>query len=240
MELNQDNARAVAVPPRLNAEAFARFREDVDRIDADCRVVILHGTSGVFCSGMDLGGVAGDPVSEEELMMFAQTLLDLRRLPQPVIAAVEGDATGGGAGIAAAADIVLAEEQVNFGLPEALFGLVPAVIMPFLRERVGTQRLRSWVLQASTVRAETAGQWGLVDQVVPTGTMTKGVAKTIKNLIRCAPESHALIKRALLPVPERVETELKRMIDITAESVKDPNVVRRIERWQAGELPWAA
>lgn len=240
MELKLDHVSSVSVPPRLNAEAFLNFREAVDRIDTHSRVVLLHSTADIFCSGMDLNGVADAPVSTEGLTQFAQTLLDLRQLPQPVVAAITGDATGGGTGIAAAADIVIAEEQVRFGLPEAIFGLVPAVIMPFLRERIGAQRLRTWTMQAATIDAATALQWGLADQMVPTGDMAKAVSRLTKTLLRCAPESHALIKRDLFPVPEQLQTELKQMIDITAQSVTDPNVVGRIQRWQAGELPWDA
>ncbi len=95
---------------------------------------LLTGAGKDFCSGMDLR-VFGNDVSDDvakfqaEARNMAGLLLDMRRHPRPIVAAVEGRALGGGCGIATAADIVLAAESAQFGYPEINIGFVPAIVI---------------------------------------------------------------------------------------------------------------
>ncbi len=239
MELNPEQVCQITVPEVLNPAAFAEFRDRLEAVSSGHRVVVLRGSPQIFCRGMDLAGMHESPVTKEGLTLFAATMLHLRRLPQAVIAAVEGDAIGGGAGIAAAADLVIAEEHVRFGLPEAMFGLVPAVIMPFLRERINAQKLRAWILATESLTAEKAAALGLADQVIPSGTMEKTLARTVRRFTRCVPASAALIKRELLNGGAGLKEELDKMVGITAAAVREPDVLNRIAAWQTGETPWA-
>ena len=97
---------------------------------------------------------------------FARLVQAIRTIGKPVVAVVAGIALGGGVGIAAAADVVIASTRAAFGLPEALFGLVPGVVMPILLERMTPQKARWLALTGHTRSASEAQQLGLVDLVV--------------------------------------------------------------------------
>ena len=109
------------------------------------RVVLVTGAGKDFCSGMDLRTFADDASGDlakfqAEARNMAGLLLDMRRHPRPIVAAVQGRALGGGCGIATAADIVLAADSAQFGYPEINIGFVPAIVMAILRRLVSEKR----------------------------------------------------------------------------------------------------
>lgn len=141
----------------------------------DCRMVVLAGSGGVFCSGMDFAdatrsGVTGTGPDTEDLARrggteFFGLLERLTAVPRVVVANVDGRVTGGGVGIAAASDLVYASSRSTFGLPEALWGLLPCSVLPFLVRRTGLQPARAMTLSTLPVPAGRACQIGLVDEV---------------------------------------------------------------------------
>ena len=105
----------------------------------------VAGAGKDFCSGMDLRTFADDASGDlakfqAEARNMAGLLLDMRRHPRPIVAAVQGRALGGGCGIATAADIVLAADSAQFGYPEINIGFVPAIVMAILRRLVSEKR----------------------------------------------------------------------------------------------------
>lgn len=135
--------------------------------DSACRLVILTGRQNFFCTGMDFEeaaqGVAITEVGEGQLYMAL--LKRLASSPKIIISKVEGTVLAGGMGLVAASDLVVATPASRFGLPEALWGLLPANVTPFLIRRVGFQAAYRMTLTTETITAEEAWRLGLVDTV---------------------------------------------------------------------------
>ena len=201
--------------------------------DSDARVFVLEGCAGHFCSGMDLSAVEA---TAARLQRFAALLGALVRSPRPTIAAVDGAALGGGLGIAAACDFVLATDRSSFGLPEALYGLSPAIIRPVLLGRLTPQRLRLLVLSCRSRTADEAAALGLVDRVVPGGSFAAARRAAIRELGRASTDGVRACRRW-------DEAELARQlaegVDETARALARPSVRASIAAISSGEeLPW--
>jgi len=149
----------------------------------ECRVLLLtSATPGVFSVGMNVaaagragGGVDGpedaDAAVQDEARRTGGAFFDLLKrfteVPLIVAAGIDGRVAGGGVGLVAACDFVAATEPSTFGLPEALWGLLPCCVLPFLMRRVGYQRAYSMALTTRPVGAAEAAAWGLVDETAP-------------------------------------------------------------------------
>lgn len=150
----------VTLPPRLSWDAVAALHERVRAVRRG--TLTLAGADGVFCEGGALDPAsAGEPRPEE----FAALLRAVEEAPVVVLALVDGPALGAGAGLAAAADVVIATPRARFGLPETVMGLVPAMVFPVLARRLGVARARRLALGAPPLTAQEALAQGLADEV---------------------------------------------------------------------------
>lgn len=127
-------------------------------------VLVLRGLPEVFCTGADLSLVAGpnreyDHAPERVYQLWTEMI----ESDVIIVCHVRGRASAGGVGLAAAADIVVADMTAAFALPEMLFGLMPAMVLPFLARRVGWHRAHFMTLSTRAIDVETAAAWGLVD-----------------------------------------------------------------------------
>lgn len=156
--------RRNAITPRLLED----LRAALDEAEADpgCRILVLCARGEDFCAGTDLsdGAPAPPPAGAEAGELPYWTLLDrLTRSPVVSVALVEGRATAGGVGLAAACDLVIAGPGARFRLTEALVGLVPAMALPFVARRTGEQRAFTATLLAEDLDADAAVAAGLAD-----------------------------------------------------------------------------
>lgn len=145
----------------LSAGMVREIAEALDTVGDECRVVVLSGGTEFFSAGADLADRSGDEGNPSDLY---DIWCRLHHGPFVSIAHVEGQASGGGVGFTAACDLVVASPQATFSLPELAYGLVPAMVTPFLVDRVGWQRARHLTLAAATVDAARAKDGGLVDE----------------------------------------------------------------------------
>jgi methylglutaconyl-CoA hydratase len=113
---------------------------------------------------------------------MAGLLLDMRRHPRSIVAAVQGRALGGGCGIATAADIVLASESAQFGYPEINIGFVPAIVMALLRRLVSEKRAFELIATGQTISAQTALEFGMINRVLSAEMYERGVEEFVANL----------------------------------------------------------
>jgi len=154
-------------------QAFLRARDDVG-----ARCVILTGAGPVFCAGMDLAelaeavGDAGASAGSEGIVwenaLRLATLYDLiYTLPKPTLAAVNGSAVAGGAGLVTVCDLALAVPEARFGYPEVRRGLVAAMVMPHLLRHVGERTARYLLLTGEVIDADEAARVGLINATVP-------------------------------------------------------------------------
>lgn len=156
--------RARLLRPEIDAALVHALRDVVAQCEAgQGTVLVLEGGAEAFCVGGDLQATAGggdyDPAPLYDLW---QRLSDG---PFVSVALVRGRATAGGVGLAACCDIVLADRTANFSLPEMLFGLHPACVMPFLMRRVGAQLAHYLTLTTMPLNAAAALSCGLADAI---------------------------------------------------------------------------
>jgi polyketide biosynthesis enoyl-CoA hydratase PksH len=137
--------------------------------DPGCRMIVLRGQAGCFCTGMDFAEAAGhdaqDRTGEPGAAGFFELLRRFTTTGVVVVSAVDGLAAGGGVGLAAASDIVYASQRASFALPEALWGLLPCSVLPFLIRRTGFQQAYAMTLSTMPVSAAEAARHHLVDEI---------------------------------------------------------------------------
>jgi methylglutaconyl-CoA hydratase len=137
----------------------------------DLRVVVLAGDGPSFCAGADIDWMRAAmqldvEANEHDAMAMADMLETIDTCPVPVIARVHGPALGGGAGLCAVADIVIAEAGARFGFTETRLGILPAVISPFVIARIGETHARALFPGGRRFDAIRAQRIGLVHEVV--------------------------------------------------------------------------
>jgi methylglutaconyl-CoA hydratase len=191
-------------PERRNAldqELLTELREALraSATDESVGVVLVTGAGKDFCSGMDLRTFADDASGDlakfqTEARNMAGLLLDMRRHPRPIVAAVQGRALGGGCGIATAADMVLAEDAAQFGYPEINIGFVPAIVMAILRRLVSEKRAFELVASGEIISAQTALEYGMINRVFSAETFERAVEEFVTNLGSKSTSALALAK----------------------------------------------
>lgn len=136
----------------------------------DVRAVVVEGQAGFFCTGMDFGAVVGGGTRrrdeiEDAARLYFRTLRRLSLTSKVVVCLVDGSAQAGGVGLLAASDHVISTGRSTFRLSEALFGLLPCSVIPFLLRRTGFHKAYQLTLTAEQLDARAALAAGLVDEV---------------------------------------------------------------------------
>ena len=196
-------------PERRNAlsrELLAQLRDAVDQVGVDVtiRAAVVTGAGAAFCAGMDLKEAAeldaapdGEHAIVGVLNEFADLLQCLHTLPKPTIAAVNGDALAGGAGVMAACDLAIAAETARIGYPEVRRGLVAAIVLHDLTRQIGDRRARQLLLTGDLITSQQARDWGLVNAVTPAARCLDEAVRIARDLVECAPAALATTKRLL-------------------------------------------
>ena len=180
--------------------------------DRGVRVVVLAGAGQTFCAGADLEWMrrmAGFSLQEnlDDASDMARMFLTLDRLPVPLIGRVQGAALGGGAGLAAICDIVVASDTAVFGFTEVRLGLIPAVIAPFVLGKIGRSAARELFLTGARFSAERARVLGLVHAVVPEADLDGAVTGYVAELLAGAPGAIAAAKHLIAECSKRSATD---------------------------------
>jgi methylglutaconyl-CoA hydratase len=167
------------------------------------RVIVLAGAGKMFCAGADVTWMAKtvaytEPENIRDATAMSRMFGAIDSLPVPVIGRVHGAALGGGAGLAAVCDIVVADEEAVFGFTETKLGIVPAVISPFALAKIGRSAARELFLTGARFSAARASQIGLVHAVVPASELDATVDSYVHELLTAGPEAVAAAK-SLIP-----------------------------------------
>jgi methylglutaconyl-CoA hydratase len=197
----------------LDGEGWRGLAEAVQRHVADdaVRVIVVRSEGLAFCAGGDLSWMRA--ADEAELMVVNEALEALRSCPKPVVARVHAPAFGGGVGLAASCDVVVAARDARFTLSEVRVGVAPAIVSRFVIDRIGAARFRSWALLAEAVEAEDAYVAGLVDRLAEPDELDDEVSRVVTALAAGEPEALAATKR-LFPAglePSAAVRELARL-----------------------------
>jgi methylglutaconyl-CoA hydratase len=173
--------------------------------DPDARVVVLGGNGKSFSAGADLAWMqeqAELPAdrNEQGAVRMARMFLAIARCKLPVVARVHGHALGGGTGLTAAADVAVCTEDCVFGLTEVKLGIVPAVISPFVLQKIGAGRARTLFLTGERFDGREAQRIGLVQRAVPESQLDAEVARIVGELVSAGPAAVASAKQLIAAV----------------------------------------
>ncbi|MCZ9353751.1 enoyl-CoA hydratase-related protein [Streptomyces mutabilis] len=237
----------LARPERQNsidADVLDELGRALDQAESDpsCAALVLEGADGVFCSGLDFGAAAGELAAGGTGMAAGgEAFLALMRrfttAPVVVISCVDGRATGGGVGLAAASDFVLATERSRFSLPEALWGLLPCCVLPFVIRRTGLQKAYGMALGTRPVAARDAERWGLVDEVSADPNET--VRRLLVRLTRIDPVTVGELKRYVRAMWFTTEETEEHALREFTRLMSSPVARQRVESLTTAErLPW--
>ncbi|MEK3904688.1 enoyl-CoA hydratase-related protein [Paenibacillus sp. FSL R7-0179] len=230
----------------LSAVLVSELLAALGRLEAldGCKAIVLEGTGGYFCTGMNFqafvdgeaaGGSAdsGAPPSAD----FMQLLKRLGNLSRMVIAKTDGQVLAGGIGLMAACDYVIATPRSTFALPEAIWGLVPALVSPYLIRRTGYWQAYKMTLTTLPLSAEEALGCRLADEV--TDTPDAAVQRLYRRISRISPQTVREIKgyfREMWIINERMEKAAVAEIDKLTASPEVRENIQNYVRYQ--RFPW--
>ena len=229
---------------RTVSEGAARLASD-----PAVRIIVVRGNGRHFQAGADLAWLREVAGRDEAANLAAsketaQAMRGLNEIPKPVVALVQGACIGGGTGLVASCDIVIAESSANFAISEARWGLTAAIIFPQLVAAIGLRQVRRYALTCETFDARRAQELGLVHEVCEPGRLDATAAPILAALLRSAPEALAASKldalRCAAAMPdeatwralERTHADKRRSAE-AAEGL-DSFASRRIPSWASG------
>ena len=171
--------------------------------DASLRVVVMAGAGKVFSAGADaawmakMAGATRDD-NVRDAADGAEMFLAINTIPAIVIARIHGAALGGGSGLAAVCDIVVADDAAIFGFTETKLGILPAMISPYVLQKIGASAARELFLTGMRFGAAHAKEIGLVHRVVPSTRLVPTVKDYVAEILSAGPDGVAAAK-ALIP-----------------------------------------
>jgi methylglutaconyl-CoA hydratase len=192
--------RRNAMTPEMQIELLAALE---DTASSSCRVLVLSGAGGAFCSGLDL--TTFENIHDKTILehradaeRLARLFLALYELPIPTIAAVNGPAIAGGTGLAIICDFTLAVPAAKFGFTEVRIGFVPALVSAFLALQIGHKQSIDLLLTGRIFGAEEALRLGLVNEIVPPEQLADRVKALAETLIASSPQALSATKRLIV------------------------------------------
>lgn len=190
--------------------------------DVDVRVLVLAGRGPHFSAGADLNwmrraALASDQDNLEDARRFARMLRTLSSLSKPTIARVQGAALGGGTGLTAACDMAVASVDAVFSTSEVKFGIIPAVISPYVLRAIGPRQALRYFQSAEQISAERAMAIGLVHEVAPLELLDAAVAALVKPLLAGGPLAQKATKELIAAVQDQPLDD--RTIEDTAQRI---------------------
>jgi methylglutaconyl-CoA hydratase len=162
-------------------------------------VIVLRSSGDIFCAGAHLGEMKASGEADLEQNLAASLEMGamfraVRNCPAPVVARVQGPAYGGGVGLVAACDVVVAGMDAKFAFSEVRLGLVPGVISPLVVGRIGAAAARRLFLTGETVEIDEALRLGLVDRIAASGRLDAEVETVAREILKGGPAALGRVK----------------------------------------------
>jgi len=199
----------------MSAQMFEELTAAAAQLAADeaVRVVILTGAGASFCAGGDLAWMAAQrnmdaKTRAAEATKLANMLEALNTLTKPLIGRVQGNAFGGGVGMAAVCDVAIGVEGLRMGFTETRLGIIPATIGPYVLARMGEGRARRVFMSARLFDATEAVDLGLLARVVPGDALDEAVEREVTPYLNCAPGAVAAAKQLARDLGPRIDAEV--------------------------------
>lgn len=217
----------------LSARMIAELTEAVQALGADdaVRVVVLAARGRSFCAGGDLGWMQEQMAADaqtrgREAARLAWMLQALNTLPKPLIGRVQGNAFGGGVGMASVCDIAIGADSVLMALTETRLGLIPATIGPYVCARMGEARARRVFMSGRRFDAAEAVDLGLLARAVPAADLDAAIAVEVAPYLDCAP-----------PAVARAKALLRRLGPVIDEGTIAHTIAELTACWEGDEAP---
>ena len=224
--------KTITIPSVLNPASINDLNNQLHLLEKEeARFVVLQGTDAVFCNGLDLRWVADNTDGDysEGMQAYADFLKKLQTINAITIAVVKGKASGGGMGVVCACDYVLATSNAEFSLPEGLFGLIPGMIMPALLNKMLPQQVKKMVLTSKGYSAETALQWGIVDELIDINEVDKKLNDLTQTMKSCKQHSVGDIKQMLYDVTYSKDELAKTGMAILSQRLNQADIKERLQ-----------
>lgn len=191
----------------LGAEIVNGISDALDRAESESsvRVIVLTGAGSVFSAGADLSsmrsqGAASLEDNRRNALEMGALFHRIYDFPKPVVARVPGPAIGGGVGLMASCDVIVAAESAFFAFSEVRLGIVPALISPFCVRRLGVAAAKRLFLTGQRISAADARAVGLVDEVAPDAELDQATSRVTGWLTEGGPEALAEAKRLIASI----------------------------------------
>ena len=215
----------------LSGEMIAEITAAAQELGADdaVRVVVLAAEGKSFCAGGDLGWMRAQMAADAatraaEARKLAEMLEALNSLPKPLIGQVQGNAFGGGVGMACVCDVTIGVETARFGLTETRLGLIPATIGPHVLARMGVAMARRGCMSARSFGAEEAVTLGVLARAGPAAELEAAVAAEVAPYLACAPGAVAEAKALARSLGTQIDPQ-----------VIDASIAALVARWESAE-----
>lgn len=215
----------------MSAQMISELTQAAAQLGADnaVRVVVLTGAGKSFCAGGDLGWMqaqmAADPETRfVEARKLAEMLQALNTMPKPLIGLVQGNAFGGGVGLASVCDVAIGVDTLKMGLTETRLGLIPATIGPYVISRMGAARARRVFMSARLFDAAEAVQLGLLAKTASVDDLADAVEAEVAPYLSCAPGAVASAKALVRDLGPRID-----------DTVIDQTIRALVDRWETDE-----
>ncbi|MBE1290974.1 MAG: crotonase/enoyl-CoA hydratase family protein [Rhodobacteraceae bacterium] len=199
----------------MSGQMIVELKQAAEALGADdaVRVVVLTGAGKSFCAGGDLGWMqaqmAADPDTRfVEARKLAEALHALNTMPKPLIGKLQGNAFGGGVGMASVCDVAVGVDSLTMGLTETKLGLIPATIGPYVLSRMGEAMARRVFMSARLFKAPEAVTLGLLAEAVPAEDLDAAVEAEVTPYLACAPQAVARAKALARALGPRIDDDV--------------------------------
>lgn len=220
---DKHNAMSAQMIDELTQAAAALAADDA------VRVVVLTGAGKSFCAGGDLGWMQAQrdmdgPTRSAEAGKLATMLGALNTLPKPLIGRVQGNAFGGGVGMASVCDVAIGVDTLKMGFTETRLGIIPATIGPYVLARMGEGRARRVFMSARLFDAAEAVDLGLLARAVPADELDGAIEAEVIPYLSCAPGAVAAAKQLARDLGPRIDAQ-----------VVEHTIAALADRWETEE-----
>jgi len=226
----------------LNRQTLIDLNSVLDEAEGtpECCALILQGKEGLFCTGLDFKELVeshGKSIISPNESDYMSTLKRLSTTGKVVIAVVDGVVIAGGVGLAAASDIIIASTEATFSLPEVLWGLIPACVIPFLVRRIGPHKTMMLAMTAKTVDVDEAYRIGLVDTL--SSNPSEDIRKYLIQFSRLDANALKALKtfsRSMWIIDEEME---KKAVEEINQLITRSDTFEKIQNYiDTGKYPW--
>lgn len=219
-------------------QSLKTLLQDIETDDT-IKVLVLKGDEDYFCNGMDFNSVSESENNSlaNNSELFFDILQGISSISKPVISVVSGAVNAGGMGFIAASDIVIASKKASFSLSEALFGLSPACVLPFLMRRAGYQKSLWMTLTTQKLTAQRAYEIGIADELVD--NVEDALRRQLLRLTRLECDTVKNIKTYMQDL-WLIDNQTRELATSTITELLDSEQVRdNIDRYiKTGDFPW--